>query len=257
MGYSSVASSTYRDEYNAELVGKWDVLADWNNRLTSEGSFFVDLLNRYGAKTVLDSAAGTGYHCWLLHSHGFATTASDGSAAMVRQCRKNLRARDVDIPVFEADWRHLTESVTGRFDAVLCLGNSFCHLFNEEDRRASLNSFHKILNPNGILVIDSRNYERIIRERFVEQHTNYCCRSSDVTITATASTPDTVRVRYQFPDGTSYNIVQAPVLQDELTNALRAAGFDTIEKYGDLSKTYNPNAVEFVVQLARKTQTFA
>ena len=48
-----------------------------------------------------------------------------------------------DLRVVEAEWTKLGESFTDeRFDAVICLGNAFTHLFDEADRLKSLNEIY-------------------------------------------------------------------------------------------------------------------
>lgn len=245
-------SDTFRDEYGPDLVGNWDTIADWGTRQASEGTFFVTLLNAHGVDTVLDAAAGTGYHAWSLSTYGFRVAASDGAPTMVRRCRENLIARSVDIPVIEADWRELSTRVPGTFDAVLCLGNSFCHLFTEEDRQRTLEQFAAVLNPDGLLVMDTRNYDGMLANGFTEQQQSYCCGGDNVVITAPTITEDLVRIHYTFPDRTVLSVRQAPTRHDELVRALDDAGFDHLTSYGDLAEDYDPLGVEFVVHVARK-----
>lgn len=53
------------------------------------------------------------------------------------------------------------------FDAVICLGNSFSHLLDTYgDQRAhkqAFENFRKCLKPGGLLVIDHRDYEPILK----------------------------------------------------------------------------------------------
>lgn len=245
------SSDDYREEYTSELVGKWDMLVDWGNRDAEEASFFPDLLRSHGARTVLDAAVGTGYHAWLLARAGFEVTASDGALTMVRRCQANLAERDINLPVFEADWRSLTQATDQRFDAVLCLGNSFSHLFDAADRARTLEQFRAVLNPGGILVLDHRNYDKILTSGFAEQRTNYCCGASDVVIGAAAVGEGLVRLRYQFPDDTNYDVTQYPMRQAETTDLLRAHGFESVTSYGDLHREFALTEPDWIVHLAR------
>ena len=52
----------YQHEYVHDFVERWDELIDWEGRAKSEGSFFVDILKKYGCESVIDAAAGTGFH---------------------------------------------------------------------------------------------------------------------------------------------------------------------------------------------------
>jgi len=71
----------------------------------------------------------------------------------------------------EGNWISLVDDVKrfkcdAKFDAVLCLGNSFAHLpdFDGDlrNQRRALQNFKGLLKPGGILVIDHRNYDEIL-----------------------------------------------------------------------------------------------
>lgn len=59
---------------------------------------------------------------------------------MLARAFKNARERDLLMRTVHADWRFLNRDVHGVFDAVICLGNSFTHLFREQDRRKAWRS---------------------------------------------------------------------------------------------------------------------
>ena len=83
----------YRQEYVMSFVEKWDELIDWDARARSEGQFFVDVLRARGKETVLDVAAGTGFHSVRLTEAGFNVVTADGNAAMVAKAFENGKAR--------------------------------------------------------------------------------------------------------------------------------------------------------------------
>ena len=62
------------------------------------------------------------------------------------------------------------------FDAVICLGNSFPHLpdfrGDQADQKLALSNFYDILKPGGILIIDHRNYDEIIKTGKLSQSKN-------------------------------------------------------------------------------------
>ena len=125
----------YRAEYVQSFVEKWDELIDWEARAESEGRFFVDVLRSRGVRSVLDVAAGTGFHSVRLIEAGFDVTTCDGNAAMLARAFENGKSRQLILKTVQSDWRWLTRDVQGTFDAIICLGNSFTHLFDEHDRR--------------------------------------------------------------------------------------------------------------------------
>ena len=128
----------YTEEYVPSFVEKWDSLIDWQKREESEGNFFVDLLRKRGVKSVLDVATGTGFHSVRLLAAGFETVSADGSAEMLSKAFANGMKDGHIMRVVQADWRWLNRDVHGEYDAIVCLGNSFTHLFAERDRRKAL-----------------------------------------------------------------------------------------------------------------------
>jgi len=124
----------YHAEYIQNFVQKWDDLIDWEARAESEGRFFIELLKARGKRKILDVATGTGFHSVQLLEAGFEVTSVDGNAAMLVKAFENARARHLILKTIHADWRWLNREVHGKFDAIICLGNSFTHLFDERDQ---------------------------------------------------------------------------------------------------------------------------
>ncbi|MGX9228865.1 class I SAM-dependent methyltransferase [Streptomyces albus] len=150
----------YTEEYVPSFVEKWDSLIDWEKRAESEGNFFIDLLRKRGVRSVLDVATGTGFHSVRLLEAGFETVSADGSADMLAMAFENgMKHGDHILRVVQADWRWLNRDVHGEYDAIVCLGNSFTHLFSERDRRKALAEFYAMLKHDGILILDQRNYD--------------------------------------------------------------------------------------------------
>ena len=130
-------SDHYQQEYIQRFVEKWDELINWEKRGEGEGNFFIDVLKDYGVKKVLDVATGTGYHSVRLLNAGFDVVSADGSPEMLYRAFENAKKRGHIMRTVQADWRWLSKDIHEKFDAVICLGNSFTHLFAEHDRRRS------------------------------------------------------------------------------------------------------------------------
>jgi SAM-dependent methyltransferase len=149
----------YQAEYIHSFVEKSDALIDWDRRAESEGDFFIGALKEHRARKVLDVATGTGFHSVQLIEAGFEVTSADGSPVMLAKAFENARGRDHILRTVQADWRWLNRDVHDYYDAVICLGNSFTHLHEENDRRKALAEFYATLRHDGILILDQRNRE--------------------------------------------------------------------------------------------------
>ncbi|GAA2929707.1 hypothetical protein GCM10020221_26890 [Streptomyces thioluteus] len=190
----------YTEEYIPSFVEKWDSLIDWEKRTESEGNFFIDLLRMWGVRSVLDVATGTGFHSVRLLDAGFETVSADGSADMLERAFKNGAQYGGHIlRVVRADWRWLSRDVHGEYDAIVCLGNSFTHLFSERDRRKALAEFYAMLKHDGILVLDQRNYDAMLDDRYTSKQRYYYC-GEDVVVEPDHVDEGLCRMRYSFPD---------------------------------------------------------
>src|SRR6056297_114126 len=159
-------SGHYQEEYVKPFVEKWDELIDWESRAQNEGDFYIRELKKRGAKRVLDVATGTGFHSVRLLKAGFEVVSADGNPEMLTQAFSNARDHGVMLRTVQADWRILNRDIHSEFDAVICLGNSFTHLFEERDRRKALAEFYATLRHDGILILDQRNYDSMLDHGF-------------------------------------------------------------------------------------------
>ncbi len=154
--------------------GSYDDLArDYHWLFTDEhvsGETFLaghaPALQRIGpGAEVLDCACGAGFEAIALQRAGYRVTASDGSEGMVAEARRNLAEAGLDVPVSTCPWVDLPSRFDRPFDAVLCVGNSIAHCEGADDMTASLRAMHGVLRPGGVLVLESRHWERQRAER--------------------------------------------------------------------------------------------
>jgi SAM-dependent methyltransferase len=93
---------------------------------------------------------------------GFQVSASDASPAMVERTRKLASEHGVALEAMVSRWDELTSNITGSpFSAVFCVGNSLTHT---DDRRTALRAMRSVLTADGLLVITSRNWEKVRAE---------------------------------------------------------------------------------------------
>ncbi len=250
MTTDTVSSDLYREEYQPSFVEKWDELINWERRAAGEDGFYEQLLRDAGCERVLDAAAGTGYHSVQLRKAGLDVLAADGAPEMVAKTAENAGDLGLDLPVQHADWRTLSDDVDGTFDAILCLGNAFTHLFSEDERINVLEEFRKVLDPDGLVVIDQRNYDAILDQGFSTKHEYYYC-GENVDARPEAITDEYVRFCYRFPDGAVHHLTLFPLRQDHLAGLMKDVGFDNIRQFGDFKAPYDLHEPDFVIQVGQ------
>jgi len=242
----------YRNEYVMSFVDKWDDLIDWTARAESEGQFFIDILRARGKESVLDVACGTGFHSVRLTEAGFNVISADGSAAMLSKAFANAQSRGLILKTAQADWRWLNRDINSKYDAIICLGNSFTHLYEESDRRRALAEFYAALKHDGILILDQRNYDKILDEGFSSKHKYYYC-GDKVTAEPDYIDEGLVRMKYSFPDGSQFSLNLCPIRKTYVRRLLSEAGFARVRTYGDFQETYSDTDPDFFIHVAEKT----
>ncbi len=242
----------YKMEYIHEFVDKWDDLIDWEARAKGENNFFIKELKARRKHKVLDAAAGTGYHSVQLLHHGFDVVSVDGSPAMLAKAFENARRHGHILKTVHADWRWLNRDLYGRYDAVICLGNSFTHLFSENDRRKTLAEFYSALRHDGVLIIDQRNYDSILDEGFDCKHIYYYA-GKNVKAEPEHIDEGLARFRYEFPDKSVFHLNMFPLRKEYVRNLLFEVGFQKVTTYGDFKETFHQSEPDFFVHIAEKS----
>ncbi len=244
---------TYRQEYNKDFVSCWDELIGWEGRAAGEAGFFQRLLNAYGVEALIDVAAGTGFHSIVLAEEGFRVTACDGASTMVAQTKRNAAARGTQLEAAQTvDWLDL-EAVFGqaRFDALICLGNAFTHMFDHEARRDALAAMYAVLKPGGLVVLDHRNYDSILDNGFSTKHAYYYT-GKGVDAAPVIVDRRLCKFEYRFPSGETHTLQLYPLRQNYVSFLLEDAGFVDITRYGDFQRPYKSDDVDFVQQVGFK-----
>ncbi|WP_426141956.1 class I SAM-dependent methyltransferase [Pseudomonas sp. DWP3-1-2] len=242
-------AADYAAQYTHDFVSRWDELIDWDKRAAGEGSFFTDLLRKWGAETVIDVSTGSGFHAVQLRRAGFNVLACDGSATMVERARSNVKARNLEIPVVQCEWQDLDYRRLGTFDAVLCLGSSLCHVFDQGERQRVLRRFRQLLKPGGLLLVDQRNFRAIRAGRYkASGRYYYCGRNAEVSLGQVSD--QLCEFIYTFADGASWRLQVYPILPEALKGEIANAGFFWPRSFGDFRHVYDPMDCDFIIHMA-------
>jgi len=138
------------------------------------------------------------------------------------------------------------------FDAVICLGNSFTHLFREQDRRKTLAEFYATLRHDGFLMLDQRNYDVMLDKGFKSKGKRYYYCGNDVEVAPEHVDEGLARFQYKFPDESTYHLNMFPLRKDYTRRLLTEVGFQEINTYGDFQETYHDEEPDFFVHVAEK-----
>ncbi|QPC44389.1 class I SAM-dependent methyltransferase [Kaustia mangrovi] len=243
----------YRREYTKEFVSRWDDLIGWEGRREGENGFFEQLLEENNCRSVADVAAGTGYHAITLAEAGFDAVAADGSANMIEQTKANAERLGVKLAGAKmCEWQNLDKTFGAEaFDAMVCLGNAFTHLFDHDERVDALKAMYRALKPGGVLVIDQRNYDAMLEEGYSSKHKHYYT-GDGVEARPVELSEDKVRFEYSYPDGAKHYLTMFPLRREYLSGLMREVGFRPVICYGDFEENFDADDVDFFQQVAFK-----
>ena len=149
-----------------DLGAGYDLIVNWDRRLERETPFYRDLFARHGVRRLLDVGCGTGRHARLFASWGLEVVGADPSQAMLDAAQEAIRGLPVQL--VRAGFADLCSCCAVPFQAVVCLGNTLPHAATQEERVEALRAFHTCLEPGGVCVIQTLNYDHLAatRERF-------------------------------------------------------------------------------------------
>lgn len=145
------------------LAGSYDLLfPDWDASMARQASQLSEFIPP-GAR-VLDCACGIGTQAIGLARRGYSVVGSDLSPKAASRAVAEATARGMSLPSFAADMRALPFA-DASFDVVLAADNALPHLLTADDVLAALREMRRVLRPGGRLILSTRDYDAIRRER--------------------------------------------------------------------------------------------
>ncbi len=160
--------SNVQDFYHA-ISDSYDEMTSDCQRWERERDFLASLLKEFRWQRIMDAGCGTGGEAITLASLGATVAGVDATFDLLETAREKAAKAGVSVEWFHDDLRVIKHPTLTGFDAVFCRGNTLPHLLKNDDLKAALTTFKRIVHPGGHLVLGWLNYHRIhkTRERLV------------------------------------------------------------------------------------------
>ncbi|MFD7863614.1 class I SAM-dependent methyltransferase [Streptomyces sp. NPDC059783] len=139
------------------------IYSDWDASIRRQGDALDALIGQDRA-AVLDCSCGIGTQAIGLALRGHRVTGTDLSPRAAARATREAARRGLSLRTAAADMRRLPFP-DGHFDTVVCADNSLPHLLTEQDVHAALAEMRRVLRPDGLLLVSTRPYEDLLRDR--------------------------------------------------------------------------------------------
>ncbi|NYI03860.1 class I SAM-dependent methyltransferase [Allostreptomyces psammosilenae] len=157
-------SETSVARFYDELADDYHLIySDWEASLHRQGDALDALIGQDRAE-VLDCSCGIGTQAIGLALRGHRVTGTDLSPRAAARAAREAARRSLSLRTAAADMRRLPFS-DGLFDVVVCADNSLPHLLTEQDVHAALAEMRRVLRPGGLLLVSTRPYDDLLRDR--------------------------------------------------------------------------------------------
>jgi glycine/sarcosine N-methyltransferase len=139
---------------------------DWQSETRAQGQALHTLLmsRRTSVIDIADVACGIGTQLIGLARYGHRVIGVDISARAVQRARRECASASLSAGLVVADMRALPLA-DSCVDAVVCADNALPHLLTDSDVRTALAEMVRILRPHGIVLVTTRDYDRILGDR--------------------------------------------------------------------------------------------
>jgi 2-polyprenyl-3-methyl-5-hydroxy-6-metoxy-1,4-benzoquinol methylase len=203
-----------------------------NGLTIAENEYIPKECNLQEGSTVLDIMCGYGRNTLGLARKGIAVTAVDNCTDYINEIKITAAAEGLPVECLETDV--LNFETDKKFDAAICLGNSFS-FFNKEDTMALLAGTADKLKPGAKFIIQTMMLTEMAVKEFTETTEGtigeYKCNTKSVFL----FNPTRIEVLYTMiaDDGTEETKDSIDYLYSysEMTGMIQDAGFTILNIY--------------------------
>jgi ubiquinone/menaquinone biosynthesis C-methylase UbiE len=114
--------------------------------------------------TILDCSFGTGNLTFCLAELGYKISGSDINRSMLEKATEKAKEKKLDVNFTLCDFRELSKHFDKKFNCVMSTGNALVHV-NNNDLEETLSEMDKLVETNGYLYIDIRNYDKMLKDK--------------------------------------------------------------------------------------------
>lgn len=219
---------------------------------------FIDYWMR-GKETILDIACATGGYSIELAKKGYSVKGIDLDEAMIKTAIEKSQQNNQEIDFKAGDMKEVNQIYSSKFQGAFCIGNSLVHLRDMEEIQLALGAFNRILDREGLLIIQNINYDRILDRRIDGLPTIEDKEHNISFVRKYRYLEDSNRISFDTTlsvgDGQSFNnsILLYPLRQRELERVLIKTGYKVLGYFGSFNKDdiYNSESYGLIV-VARK-----
>ena len=237
------------NNYNSQiLVEMWGDFIDWNKRRKGEDDFLVKQLEKHKAKNIFEAALGDACDAIYLIQKGFYVIGNEVDPAFLKKSLDNAKKNKITLKTFSLDWRELDNYLKPLlFDSIIITGNSLSYLLTRASQLKALAQFYRLLKKGGILIIDERNYQKILdsKKNILGGKFKYSkkCVYCGKKVQSRPVKISDKKITFKYSrDNKKVFLTMYPFKRGELATMLRKTRFQKINQFFDYSTNYNKNA---------------
>jgi class 3 adenylate cyclase/SAM-dependent methyltransferase len=257
--------------FEPRLADAWDEFVSPKRRVSKLGPFIEKQIEEAGIvkAVILDAAMGVGCDSAYLTEKGYDVVSNEIDSRLIAHALERAGQNGNEIDIRRFDWRHFEHLAEAEsFNVVLALGNSLSCLSSAAEVRSVLSRFAHLLKPDGLLIVDERNYPAMFSQRQLMRNRDFRFPANVIYCSKTIqarpqSVPDEAGVDNDVltleyireSDGRSVGTFDVlPFAEGQLKALLEDSGFRSVKEYFNLrSRGKDTKGAQFVTYVASRT----